>query len=160
MEFGGKNFEYYWKIIKYPVFVIIGYSLLGFIISLVSYQTYISIFSNISGIFLGIIVFAFVGWTTVKDHKGSIKESAWAGVLTGVISGCIGGIISVLMFYLVPQVIQDALAKAAQQGANPDMVSNFMKIGVYIGIVVAILINAVLGAVISAITALIAQKVK
>jgi len=160
VKFAEKEFDYYWKIIKIPLFVIIGWSVLGFIISLISFQTYQSIFSSISGILLGILVFGFIGWTTIKDHKGEIKHAAWAGALAGIIAGFVGGIIGVIMFYAVPQIASASIQQAVAKGAPHNVAENMIRIGAMIGIIVGPIMNGVIGTIIAAITGLIAKKVK
>ena len=157
MKFGGKDFLDYWKIIKIPTYVLIGWSVLAFIISMISFDLYNTIFSSLSGLFLVIAVFGFIGWTAVKDHKEGTKTSAWAGALAGAVSGFAGAIISILMFYIVPDVI---LAVAAQSGADPAALQGFMQIGFFIGLITGPLFNGLIGAAIAAIAALIAKKIK
>ena len=159
MKLAGKEFDYYWKIMKVPLIVLVVWALLGFFISLASYAAYQTIFSNIAGTILIVVIFGFVGWTTVKDHKGTVKMGAWAGVLTGLIYGFIGGIIGILMINLVPDIVTAALASAAAQGASAEMVQSYIKIAAYIGLIIGPIINAIVGAAISAIGALIAKKV-
>lgn len=159
IKLAGKEFDYYWKIMKIPLIVLVVWALLGFFVSLFSYATYQTVFSNIAGTVLIIIIFGFIGWTTVKDYKGTVKMGAWAGVLTGLIYGFIGGIIGILMINLVPDVTTDALARATAQGASVEMIQSFIRIGAYLGLIIGPIINAIIGAVISAIGALIAKKV-
>ena len=156
MKFANKEFSEYWHIIKIPAYVLIAWGILGLIISMVSFSLYSTIFSPLAGWILTIAVFGFLGFTTIKDHKQTVKIAAWAGALTGIISGFIGGILSILMFYLAPQVIQAAVAQAGQ---DPAAVQAFMEIGIYIGLITGPIISGIIGAVISLIAALIAKKV-
>ena len=159
MKFAQKDFLDYWKIIKMPTLILIAWGILGFIISVVSFSLYVTIFSPIAGWFLTIMIFGFIGWTTVKDHKEKIKIAAWAGALSGAISGLVGAIISILTFYLVPEVMEAALQQVAQSGADLAAVQGFMAIGVFIGLITGPLISGIIAAIISAIAALIAKKV-
>ena len=157
MKFAQKEFSDYWKIIKIPTYILIAWSVLGFIISIISFSLYTTIFSSLASWLLIIAVFGFIGWTTVKDHKEGVKISAWGGALAGIISGFIGAIIGIFMFYLVPEVIQAAIVQA---GADPAVVQGAMKIGIYISLITGPLISGIIGAVIAAIAALIAKKIK
>ena len=160
MEFGGKKFEFYWKIIQGPLYVLVGWNLIGFIVACFSYQTYMNIFSSLSGLVLSILIFGFIGWTAIKDYQGEIKHGAWSGALTGVISGLIGAVLSIGMFYLVPEMMQQSLTLAVQKGAPAETVKTFMQIGIFFNLLLAPLISGVIGALISVIASLIAQTVK
>jgi len=156
MKFANKPFSDYWKIIKIPTYVLIVWSALAFIASIISYSLYTTIFSPLASWILTIAVFGFIGYTTIKDHKENIKTSAWAGALAGAISGFIGAIFGILMFYIVPEIIY---AAAAQAGVDPSAIQGFMAIGIYIGLITGPLISGLIGAAISAIAALIAKKI-
>ena len=157
MKFANKEFKDYWKIIKLPVYIIVGWSVLSFIMSIISYDLYSNIFSSGAGFVLMLAIFGFIGWTAVKDYKGTVKIGAWSGALAGAITGFVGAIISILMFYIVPDVI---LAAAAQAGADPSQIQGFMAIGIYIGLVTGPLFSGLIGALLSTIAAFIATKIK
>ncbi len=133
MKFAEKEFLEYWKVIKIPTYALIGWSVLGFIISVVSFSLYLTVFSPLASWILIMAVFAFIGWTVIKDRKATVKIAAWSGALSGAISGFVGGLIGILMYYFVPDVIEAALAQAAHAGANAAAIESFMAIGVYIG---------------------------
>ncbi|MFH0867922.1 MAG: hypothetical protein V1831_01295 [Candidatus Woesearchaeota archaeon] len=156
MKFANKEFLYYWKIIKVPTYVLIGWSVIGFILAAISFPLYMSIFSAGVSWLLMIAVFGFIGWTAIKDHKQTIKIAAWSGALAGAVAGFAGGIISILMFYFVPSI---TLYAASQAGVDPLAVQGVMKIAIYIGLITGPLFSALIGAAISAIAALIAKKV-
>ncbi len=161
MKYADKDFSYYWKIIKIPTYVLIAWSVLGFIMSIISLSLYLSIFSATVNWFLIIVVFGFIGWTVIKDYKGTVKIAAWAGALSGAIVGFIGAIISILTFYFVPEVIQLTISQLAQQpGVDFAAIQGFMKIGMYAGLITGPLFAGLIGAAISAVAALIAKKVK
>lgn len=155
MKFANKEFSDYWKIIKVPTYILIAWSILGFIISIISFSLYATIFSPLASWLLTIAVFGFIGWTAIKDHKETTKIAVWSGALAGIISGFIGAILGILMFYLVPEIVQAAITQA---GANAAAVESFMAIGIYIGLITGPLFSAIIGAIISAISALIAKK--
>jgi|TARA_Y100000310_G_C20157405_1_gene567496 hypothetical protein len=157
MKFANKEFAEYWKIIKIPTYVLIAWGILGFIMSIISFQLYMTVFSSSSSLILTIVIFGFIGWTAIKDHNQTVKIAAWSGALTGAITGFIGAIIGIFMFYLVPEIIQLAMAQA---GANAAAVEGFIKIGVYLGLITGPLISAIIGAIIALIAALIAKKIK
>ena len=156
MKFAGKEFKDYWKIIKMPTYVLVAWGILSFIIATISFSLYTTIFSPLAGWILTIAVFGFIGWTAIKDHKQTIKISAWSGALAGAISGFVGAIIGILMFYFVPDIL---FAAAAQAGVDPTAIQGFMAIGVYIGLITGPLISGLIGALISVIAALIAKKI-
>ena len=160
MKFGGKDFKDYWKIIKIPTLVLVAWAIVGFIVAVVSFSTYMSIFTPLVGWLLLIVVFGFIGWITIDDFKGTIGMAAWGGALSGAISGLVGAVIGILMFYFVPAIIEVAVSQAVSQGASAEMVESFMSIGVYIGVVTGPLVSGVIGAVISALSALVAKNLK
>lgn len=159
MKFAEKGFTDYWKIIKLPTYVSVAWVLAGLITSKISFSIYQTVFSPSANWALTIAVFAFIGWTAVKDHKETIKIAAWAGALSGAISGFIGAVTGLIMFYLVPDLLQYMLSSAAAQGIPVASVQQFMVIGMYIGLVTGPLISAIVGAILSAIAAWIAKKV-
>lgn len=156
MKFANKEFSDYWKIIKVPTYILIAWSILGFIISIISFSLYATIFSPLAGIILIIAVFAFVGWTSVKDHKQGIKISAWAGALSGAIYAFIGGIVGILMIYFVPDVL---FFQAAQAGVDVASIEGTVKIFSFVGLIINPLFFGLIGAGVSAIAALIAKKI-
>lgn len=159
MEFAEKEFGYYWKIIRTPLLILVVWSVAALVVAMVSYSAYESIFGGIAGLILSICVFGFVGWTTVKDYKGTVKLGAWAGALTGILIGLIGGAFGVLMVYLVPQLTSEAVKQATAAGAPAESVKGFIVIGAYFGLIIGPVVNGVIGAILSAIGAFIAKKV-
>jgi len=158
MKFAQKEFIDYWKIIKIPTYILIAWSALGLIVSIVSFSLFRSIFTPLVGYVLTIAVFGFIGWHTIKDYNESIKIAAWAGALAGIITGFVGAIIGILMFNLVPDMVQLAIQQAVAQGAPAETVQSFMAIGIYIGLITGPLLSGIIGAIISSIAALIAKK--
>lgn len=158
MKFGEKDFSEYWKIIKIPTYVLIGWSVFSFIVSILSFSLYQTIFTPIASWILTIAVFGFIGWTAVKDHKQGVRIAAWAAALSGAIAGFIGAILGILMFYFVPDVIQAAITQATQAGVDAAAVQGFMSIGVYFGLITGPLISAIIGAAIAAVVAFISKK--
>lgn len=158
MKFAEKDFSYYWKIIRIPLAILVGWSLLGLIIAIINYNLYTQIFSNISGWILTIAIFGFIGYSTTKDHKGENKHGFWAGGITGVIYGFIGAIIAIIMINLIPDISAAALARASTQGVDPATMEKFIKIGLYVGLITGPLFSGVIGAIISWIGGLIGKK--
>jgi hypothetical protein len=156
MKFAQKEFSYYWKIIMIPIIVLVAWGILGFIIGIISYSLYATIFSPLAGWILTIAVFGFIGYTTVKDYKEKITIAAWAGALAGVISGFIGGIIGIFMYYFVPEIIQAAIM---QTGQNIAAIESYMQIAMYIGLITGPIISGLVGAAIAALAAFITTKV-
>ncbi len=157
MKFVGKEFSDYWKIIRIPSFILIGWSILGFISSIISLSLYYSIFSGLSGLILTIAVFGFIGWHAVKDYKETVKIAAVSGALSGAITGFAGAVLGIILFYIAPDVIMQQIAQA---GGDVAAAQGFIAIGLYIGLITGPLFTAIIGAIISAIAGLIGQKVK
>ena len=158
MNFGGKEFDYYWKIIKIPIAILVGWGVIGLIIALISFNLYSSIFSNISGWIITIAVFGFIGYSTTKDHEGTPKLGFFSGLLAGAIYGFIGGIISLIMITFVPEFTAMAVAQAAAKGADSATIESFMKIGAYIGLITGPLFSGIIGGAIAWVGSLISNK--
>lgn len=162
MKFGEKDFSFYWKIIKWPLIILTLWNIASLIASIISFQTYQNIFSSSANLIISIALFGIVGYLTVKDYKGGIKNSAWAGATLGVIAGFIGGIIGVLIVILVPAVMTTTvnLAIASAKGAAVDrtMIENVIRITTYLGIIISPVIYGLIGAFISAIGGLTGKK--
>ncbi len=159
MKFAEKEFKDYWKIIKISTYILIAWSLAALIVSKISFSLYLTIFSAPANWALTIVAFAFIGWTAIKDYKGTIKIAAWAGALAGIIVGFAGALIGILTFYLVPELVEYAITQAAAQGVPADTIRGFMSISIYVGLVTGPLITSLIGAALSSIAALIAKKV-
>ncbi len=159
MKFAGKEFPYYWKIIKIPLAILVGWSLLGLIIAIIDFNLYTTIFSNISGWIITIAIFGFIGYHTKKDFKGENKNAFWAGGLTGIIQGFIGAIIAIIMINLVPDFLAATLSQAtASGGADPAIIEKAIKIGLYVGLRTGPLFSGIIGGFISWIGGLISKK--
>ncbi len=160
MQLNGKDVKWFWRIIKIPTYILIAWVVLGFIVANFSFTTYTAIFGGFSSLMLQLGVFGFIGWLTVKDFHGTIKQGAISGALAGVITGFIGGIFIVLMVMSVPDIIEGAVQQAAAAGAPEEAVRQFVVLGSYLSVVTGPLFGALSGALIAAITAFIATKVK
>lgn len=161
MKIAGKEFDFYWKIIKIPFYLYAAWILLSYAFSIFDFSLYISIFSGYSGYIIAIAVFAFVGWTAIKEHKTSIRETAWCGAVLGVIAGILGGVVGILSVYTVPGILEFSLQRASEAGSSvsADVMRSMIMIGSFIGLVVGPIINGLIGAAISSITGLIAKKI-
>jgi len=160
IEFAKKDFSYYWNIIKIPLFVLIGWSVLAVIVAKMSTYWHQSIFGTWQGLVVQLIVFGFIGYTIIAEHKGSVKQSAWAGAITGVIAGFVGAILAVIMFYLVPQIYELSINQAVAQGAPAELVRNIIRIGLYTGFITGPLFAGLIGAAISAISGVVTKKLE
>ena len=95
MALAGKELGEYFAIIKLPLMIAIGISLLGFILGLIPILGWLgAILLGLAGLLIGIALAAWVGWTTVKSHDGTMVNSLIAGVMLGVLGGIAGGLIS------------------------------------------------------------------
>jgi hypothetical protein len=158
MEFAKKEFSYYWKIIMFPLFLLIGWSILGIIIASFSVEWYFSIFGQWQGLVIQVMAFGFIGYCIVAEHKGEVRHSAWGGAITGALLGLVGAILSLIAYYFIPQIIQASLSQAAQQGISMDQLMEFAKIGLYAGFITGPLFGGLIGAGISAIAGAIANR--
>jgi Na+/serine symporter len=160
LKLAEKDLNYYWKIIKYPLVAYIVWMVAGFVVSLISFSLYMSIFGSFAGYAVIILVMGIAGYTAVADHKGGIKHAAWSGALIGIIGGFIGAIISIIMAYAVPELLEMSVTAAVEQGAEAGMVEKFVMIGMYINLVLGPLIYGVIGAIISSIGGWISKLIE
>jgi len=160
MKFGDKDFEYYWKIVKVPFFILIGWNILSLIVAKISIQQYYSIFGGYSSLVLGILVYAFVGWTIVADHKGSVANGFWGGAVLGVISGFVAAVIGILTIHLVPDVVEPSISQMVSSGMAEETARQFIQVGTYINLVINPLVAFILGGLISLLVAFITFKFK
>lgn len=152
------EFKEFWKIIKIPVYVLVGWNVLGLIIAVISYSLYTSIFSGVATWVLMAAVFGFVGYSAVKDYNLSIGGSAKAGAFAGAIVGVVGGILGVVIITAVPQVLEQVIELGVESGVARDTIESMAKIGVYLGIIIGPITNAIIGSIIAALGGLIAKK--
>ena len=157
MKLADKEFDYYWKIIKIPLVLLIGYSVVGVVVAMVNYSTYRSIFNTWSGRIISLAIYGFIGWSAVKDHQARLGQSAWAGAITGVISGIAGAILYWVLLSNVPEFTTELMARATAQGAAVD--PSIFKMGAYIQFITGPLLGGLLGAVISFAGGFVGKKV-
>jgi len=158
IKFANKSFSYYWKCIKIPIYILLGWYLAAIITAKVSMDLYISIFSGWGGALLVFLLFGFSGYMIVADHKGKPKNAAWTGALVGIIGGFAGALVGILMVFIAPEMIEFAVKSAVAQGAPEDLVRTMMGIMSYVQLIVSPLINGLLGALFGWIGGLIAKK--
>lgn len=160
MQFNGKGFKWYWKIIRIPVFVLVSWIALGFITATFSYSTYAAVFGGFAPLILEVGVFSFIGWMAVKDFKGSLRQSAIAGALAGAIAGLVSSITGILTLLAVPEIIEKAVEEAAASGIPQETVRQFIVLMGYFGIIIGPVIGAALGALIALIAGFVAKRMK
>ncbi|MBW2999681.1 hypothetical protein KY339_03335 [Candidatus Woesearchaeota archaeon] len=97
MALAGKELGEYWEIIKIPLIIAVAVSVLGFLFNMVPVLGFVGVLLlGTAGWVVDIVLFAWVGWSTVKKHKGTIVNALVAGLLMGVIAGAIGGILGLI----------------------------------------------------------------
>lgn len=161
MKISGKELGFYWKIIEFPFYLLLLWTLAGFAVSILSFSLYLSIFSWYSSVIVSLAAFGLAGWSAVKEYKASIKESAWSGAVLGAMIGVVSAVISILMIYYVPAIIDYSLQQALKSGAqvSREMIESFSRIGAFAGLVTGPLFNGLIGAGLAALSGLIAKKV-
>jgi len=165
--FGGKPLSWYWPSVKFPVLISSGWLVLGLIISLVAWQSYIDIFTFPG---LAIIVswgsFLLAGYMLfMHQKKATGGQAAWAGAITGVIAGLVGLIVFFVMMsetQFLEWSVQQALAQLADSGqsVDPDMLMSMTKLMSTIGAFLSPVINGLLGALFGWFGSLIAKKIE
>jgi len=158
IKFANKDFSYYWKCIRIPIYILMGWYLAAIIVAKLSMDLYISIFSGWGGGLLVFLLFGFSGYMIVADHKGKPKNAAWAGALVGVIGGFAGAVVGILLALIAPEMIEYAVKTAVAQGAPEDLVRTMVGIMSYVQLILSPVINGLLGALFGWIGGLIARK--
>jgi len=151
----------YWPAIKVPFWILVAWAVAGLIIANISFSTYMSVFGQWAALLLTVAVFAFLGYTAVKDHKLPKGDIFKAGALCGALSGLVGAVVGVIMINTVPQLTEYSVTMAVEKaGSAVDtaMVESWIKIGAYIQLIIGPVISAAIGGVISWITALIVKN--
>lgn len=148
----------YWEIMKIPVYILVGWSVLGLIVAAISFDLYATIFSQAAEIIITIAAFGFVGYTAVKDHKKTAGEAFKIGAMAGIITGFAGGVISIIMSFAAPEIIEFAIQTAVSSGAARGQVEGLIKIGIYIGVITGPIVNGIIGGLLSLIGGLIGKK--
>lgn len=163
---GGRPLEWYWPGIQWPVIIAGGWSILGLVFALVSWQLYIDIFTFPA---LGTVIafgsFLLAGYVLFMQRKAKAKEATWGGALVGIITGLIGLVVFFVMMsqtQLLSWTLQEAMAKVAASGqaADPDMLRNMMKLTMTIGAVLGPVINGLFGALFGWFGYLLAKKIE
>ena len=158
MKFADEEFSYYWKVIKVPLLLIIGWSVLALIIAKLSLYWYMSVFNGWAGLILQVAVFCFVGYIIIAENKGQLRNSAWAGALTGILAGIGGAILSIIAINFVPEIIEQSISRAVASGAPEEMVRQMVKIGIYLGFITGPLFGGLIGALVSGMSGIITKK--
>ena len=158
MKFAKKDFSYYWNCIKFPVFILLAWYIAAMIFAMISLDLYMSIFSGWAGTILLLLLYAFSGYMIVADHKGSVKNAAWAGALVGMIGGLAGALLGIIMLYLAPHIIDVAIRQAVTQGAPEDLTRTMISIMSFVQIVISPAINGLIGALFGWIGGLIGKR--
>jgi hypothetical protein len=160
MKFANKDFSYYFDIIKWPTLLLLVWSIAAFIMALVNFTMYMSIFSTIPSMIISVVLFGLAGWLCVKDHKGGLKQSAWSGALTGVIVGFVGAVLSLIIIYTVPEMLQYTISHIPNQAqVDIGMVEKVMFIYSWIGLIVNPIIDGLIGALIGLLGGFIGKKI-
>jgi len=153
------DINYYWNIVRVPFFILIGWQVLGLIMSFVSVGLYISIFGSISGWILTVAVFGFIGYIAVKDHKGSYKEAMLAGLMTGAMAGLAGAIIGIIMVNVSAGYVEMLVGQMTAQGLSDEMARQYISMGSYIGILAGPVVNGIVGLVLALLGGLVGKKI-
>ena len=161
MKISGKEFDFYWKIIRIPFYLIAAWILSSLIVSMLSFSLYQLVFGGYAAYIIPTAIFVFIGWSAVKDHKSGIKDSAWSGAIAGFMAGALGAVVSILIVYIVPDVMAASVQQAVQSGAQVPLetIESMIRISVLFGLIVSPLINSLFGALIAALAAFISRKV-
>ena len=160
MQFGEKDFSYYWKIIKVPLIILVSWNILAIIVAKISLYWYQSIFSGTASILFQVAIFGFIGYTTITEIKGTPKNSMWAGALTGILGGLIGAVLAIIMINFVPEVFEPSIRQAVAKGAPEETVRFMIRVGTYFSFITGPLFSGITGALVSGIAGLITKKVK
>jgi hypothetical protein len=141
---GGRTIKEYISMIKMPLMALIGLSVLGFILGLLTY------IPGVGGVFalimlpinlligvVSLLIACYIGYIVVKNYKGDLATAAYTGAVAGVILGLVSAVISILNSFLTL------------------IISPVLGIASLILSVVGIIIFPIIGAIVMAILAII-----
>lgn len=161
MNIAQKEFRDYWRVMKIPFMILALFSIAGLVYAYIDYKAYIGLFGGWTGYIISILVFGYLGWSSVKDYKFSVRQAAWSGAILGVIAGLFGAVLSVIMMFTVPGLLDFTVRQAIASGASAaqtDMIKTTVKIVTFAGLILGPLINALIGAAISSLGGFIGAK--
>jgi len=148
----------FWPVIRIPIFILVGWSLLSVIAAKISMDIYLTVFGSSVNLVVGILVYLFVGYNLVAEHKQEPFASVKAGVWTGVFSGFGIAILGIVSVFFVPEIFTQAINTAVATGASKESVMNLLRLGAYLSLLIQPIIGAVSGAVFSGITGWATKK--
>lgn len=169
MKFANKEFAFYWKVIRWPVLILAAWNIIGFIVSLTAFDSYMDIFgSALVGWGVPIIVYLVAGYLARSELKATGGESAWAGGLTGFLVGLVGLVLMVIMVSnasymqnMAELSMQKAMEAAAGSGAelpSMEMMTSIMRISMVVGGIIGPFISGLIGALFAWLGGLIDKK--
>jgi len=148
----------FWPVIRIPVFILIGWSLLGVIAAKVSMDIYLTVFGNSVNLVVGILVYLFVGYNLVAEHEQETSASVKAGVWTGVFYGFGIAILGIVSVFFVPEIFTQAINTAVAAGASRESAMNLLRLGAYLSLLIQPIIGAISGAVFSGVAGWATKK--
>jgi hypothetical protein len=153
MKLAQKELEYYIEIIKLPFLALVAISILQIIVAFIPGVIGIGLswFAGIVSFIVGLGCIIYIGWSVVKQHKGEIIHSFFAGALLGIASAIIN-LISGLI------TLPTVATKINTLGAGGMMGASFTVAAVIVGFLVGIIIAPLIGGGLCALTSLIVKE--
>ncbi|MBN1275130.1 hypothetical protein JXA12_02465 [Candidatus Woesearchaeota archaeon] len=153
MRFGGKSFSYYWPAIRWPVFLLAGWYVAGYVVSKVSVDSYFDIFGNpLAGYLVPGLLFLVAGYLVCDDCEGKQQQSAWGGALTAllvsaviIVSGALQASDDAYMDATLERAVEKASAKG-QDISVDDIPAGILRVSIIIGLVFTPVIYGLIGA--------------
>jgi len=101
---GGTTIKEYWSMIKVPVMVLIGLSVVNFLVGCIAFipgMSFVGLRKIVDLIYLVIVlvmgfVSGYIGYNVVKNHRGNLMTAIYAGAIGGVINGEVLAVLDII----------------------------------------------------------------
>lgn len=159
MKISGKGLDHYWKIVKFPVYFMLLWTLFIITFQVVSFQAYLNTLGSpyISWIMV-FAFFIFVGWSAVSEHRSSVVQSGWAGSVAGIIVAFAGSLFGIIALNIFPKLLDHSVSLIVKQGVPQDTARASIMMMSYLGLIFGPVMYAFIGWCISALAGLATKK--
>ena len=148
---GGTSINEYWSMIKIPVMVLIGLSVVNFLIGCIAFfpsMSFAGLRKIVDLVFLVIVlvmgfVSGYIGYSVVKNHRGNLMTAIYAGAIGGIIDGEVLAVLDIIW-----SILAMVLPSATPSRLILSIVgiALFPIMGAIIGIIMAVIGGVIAGA--------------
>lgn len=127
MQFAQKDFSYYVRIFTGPLYLLVGFGVLGMVLSAIDPLIGQKVLFQMVVWVSTILIYGYVGWSAVLKYQATRAQAGWAGALCGVIAGFAGGILGIITIFAVPEIIDASLREAMAKNPNAQFDPEMMR---------------------------------